>query len=215
MNHKLKKTSVLNITKGVLPYKGPLAKFGVRWLVSQTPAEAALRNCVQTATTERAVQLVLEEHPVLLARALGGGHGRWVIPQKALGAEHVPDFIIGAKSSLGYEWTIVELESPTRRMFNKNGDPTQALNHAIRQIADWRSWLSVNLDYARRSRDANGLGLYDIDPLPPGLILLGRREPGESSRVRRRQYARDLNIRIHSIDWLFHNGEALLFPDAG
>ena len=215
MNHELKKTSVLNITKGVLPYTGPLAKFGVRWLVGQTPAEAALTNCLQTATTERAVQLVLEEHPVLLARALGGGRGRWVIPQKALGAEHVPDFIIGEKSSLGYEWTLVELEGPTRRMFNRNGDPSKDLNHAIRQIVDWRSWLSVNLDYARRSRDANGLGLNDIDPVPPGLILLGRREPGGSSRARRRQYARDLNIRIHSIDWLFHNGEALLIPDAG
>jgi Shedu protein SduA, C-terminal len=214
MKHKLKKGFVMNITKGVLPYKGPLAKFGVKWRAGHTPAEAALRNCLQTATTEPAVQLVLEEHPVLLARALGGGHGRWVIPQKALGAEHVPDFIIGEKSSLGYEWTVVELESPTRRMFNKNGDPSKALNHAIRQIVDWRYWLTANLDYARRSRNASGLGLYNIDPDPPGLILLGRREPGESSRARRRQYARDLDIRIHSIDWLFHNGEALLFPDA-
>jgi hypothetical protein len=49
---------------------------------------------------------VLEEHPVLLVRALGGGQGRWVIPQKALGAEYEPDFIIGEKSSLGYEWTL-------------------------------------------------------------------------------------------------------------
>lgn len=183
--------------------------------MDQTPAEAALRNCLRTATTEPAVQSVLEEHRVLLARALGGGHGRWVIPQKALGAEHVPDFILGERSSLGYEWTLVELESPRRRMFNRNGDPSKALNHAIRQIVDWRSWLTINLDYARRSRNANGLGLYDIDPDPPGLILLGRREPGESSRARRRQYARELNIRIHSIDWLFHNGEALLLPDAG
>jgi hypothetical protein len=150
--------------KGVLPYRGPLAEFGVRWLGDHTAAEAALRNCLQTATTEAAVQSILEEHPVLLARALGGGHGRWVIPQRRLGAEHVPDFIIGEKSSLGYEWTLVELESPSQRMFKRNGDPTQALSHAIRQILDWRSWLTVNLNYARRSRDSNGLGLDDIDP---------------------------------------------------
>jgi hypothetical protein len=98
MKHKLKKGSVMNITKGVLPYKGPLAKFGVKWRAGQTPAEAALRNCLQTATTEPAVQLVLEEHPVLLARALGGGHGRWVIPQKALGAEHGPISLLARRA---------------------------------------------------------------------------------------------------------------------
>jgi hypothetical protein len=205
----MKKISTFHVTKGIVPYHAPLAKFGVRWLVDQTPAEAALRNCFKTATTEPAVQSVLEEHPVLLARALGGGHGRWVIPQRALGAEHVPDFIIGQKSSLGYEWTLVELESPGRRMFNRNGDPIKALTHAIRQIVDWRSWLTVNLNYARRSGNANGLGICDIDPDSPGLILLGRREATEATRDRRRQYARELNIRIHSIDWLFHNGEAL------
>jgi hypothetical protein len=67
--------------KGVLPYDGPLAEFGVKWLGDHTAAEAALKDCLQTATTERAVQSVIEEHPVLLTRALGGGHGRWVIPQ--------------------------------------------------------------------------------------------------------------------------------------
>jgi len=172
-----------------------------------------LEDCLQTATTERAVQSVIEEHPVLLARALGGGHGRWVIPQRRLGAEHVTDFIIGEKSSLGYEWTLVELESPRRRMFKRDGDPSQALNHAIRQIVDWRSWLTVNLEYARRSAD--GLGLHDIDPKSPCLILLGRREQDNATRrARRRQYAQNLNIQIHSIDWLFDNGEALLLPDA-
>jgi hypothetical protein len=201
--------------KGALPYDGPLAEFGVKWLGDHTAAEAALRDCLQTATTERAVQSLLEEYPVLLARALGGGHGRWVIPQRKLGAEHVPDFIVGEKSSLGYEWTLVELKGPNRRMFGRDGDPSKALNHAIRQIMDWRSWLTVNLDYARRSRDSNGLGLYNIDPNPPGLILIGRRELSEATKDRRRQYAHELNIRIHSIDWLFDNGEALIFPDAG
>ena len=87
-------------------------------------AEGALRQCLQTATVEREVQSVLEDYPILLARALGGGHGRWVIPQKRLGGECVPDFIIGAKSSLGYEWTLIELESPRGRMFKRNGDPS-------------------------------------------------------------------------------------------
>jgi Domain of unknown function (DUF4263) len=210
-----KKTLSFKSTRGALPYDGPLAEFGVKWLGDHAAAEAALRDCLQTATTELPVQKVLEKHPVLLARALGGGHGRWVIPQRRLGAEHVPDFVIGTKSSLGNEWTLVELESPSQRMFKGNGDPSPELTHAIRQIVDWRSWLTANLDYARRSGDSHGLGLDNIDPNSPGLILLGRRGLGEATRDRRRQLGQQLNIRIHSIDWLFNNGEALFFPDAG
>jgi hypothetical protein len=56
----MKKISTFHVTKGIVPYHGPLAKFGVRWLVDHTPAEAALRNCLKTATTEPAVQSVLE-----------------------------------------------------------------------------------------------------------------------------------------------------------
>jgi hypothetical protein len=205
----------MNITEGPLPYEGPLAEFGVKWLGDHGMAEAALRECLQTATAERVVQSVLEEYPVLLARVLGGGHGRWVIPQKRLGAEKVPDFIVGEKSSLGYEWTLVELESPIVRMFNANGDPSKYLNHAIRQILDWRAWLKQNLNYAQRSRDAQGLGLHDIDPNSPGLILLGRREKNYTTRVRRRQYAYEHNIRIHSIDWLLDNGQVLIPADTG
>ena len=33
----------------------------------------------------------------------------------------------------------------------RNGDPSHALSHAMRQILDWRSWLTANIDYARRS----------------------------------------------------------------
>lgn len=74
---------------------------------------------------------------MLLAQIVGGGHGRWVIPRQRLGAEHVTDFLVGEKSSIGFEWLAVELESPKARMSRKSGDPTQTLNHAVRQITDW------------------------------------------------------------------------------
>jgi hypothetical protein len=57
--------------------------------------------------------------------------------------------------------------------------------------------------------------LPDIDPNSPGLILLGRREPEVATKDRRRHYGRELNIRIHSIDWLLNNREALNLHDAG
>lgn len=98
----------------------------------------------------------------MLIQHLGGGHGRWVLPQKRLGAEHVPDFMIGEKDSLGYRWQAVELEHPKDRMFTKAGNPTAKLTHAIRQIQDWRTWLQQNQNYAARPERAKGSGYFDL-----------------------------------------------------
>jgi hypothetical protein len=70
--------------------------------------------------------------------------------------------MIGDKHSLGHEWQAVELESPLKPMFNNNGDASRYLVDAIRQIQDWRSWLTRNQDYAARARNESGLGLTDI-----------------------------------------------------
>jgi hypothetical protein len=107
------------------------------------------------------------------------------------------------KSSLGTEWYAVELESPSSCFFNKNGDPSRTLNHAIRQIIDWRIWLTKNLDYASRKRDENGLGLTDIDGTVCGLVILGRQSTVDSYSIqRRKQLGKELNIKIHTYDWL-------------
>lgn len=144
---------------------------------------------------------------MLLAVQLGGGHGRWVIPKKRLGSEHVTDFIIGEKSSIGFEWYAVELEGPKAKMFTKAGNPTQVLTHAMRQIHDWRAWLQTNQNYAARPRKAGGLGLSDITTDLPGLILIGRRaDIDESTNRRRRQMMQDSRIKIHSYDWLLDSG---------
>jgi len=55
------------------------------------------------------MQAFLEREPSMLLQHLGGGDGRWVIPRKRLGAEHVIDFIIGERDSAG--WQAVELKS--------------------------------------------------------------------------------------------------------
>jgi len=136
-------------------------------------------------------------------RYLGGGHGRWVIPTKRLGSEYITDFVIGERSSLGFEWQAVELESPAAPLFTKAGDPTKQLTHAIRQIQDWRVWLQRNQNYAARSKAEGGLGLTDIVADVPGLILIGRRAAVDpETQERRRQMSNDLQIDIHTYDFL-------------
>jgi hypothetical protein len=148
---------------------------------------------------------------MLLARLLGGGQGRWVIPKQKLGSQYVTDFVIGERSSIGFEWYAVELEGPRAKMYTKAGDPTGKLTHAIRQIQDWRAWLQRNQNYAARNRSENGLGLTDIVSDVPGLILMGRRnEIPANTEERRRQMGRDLNMKIHSYDWLLESERALI-----
>lgn len=123
-----------------------------------------------------------------------------MIPQKRLGAEFVTDFLVGEKHSFGFEWQAIELESPEAKLFNKAG-ASKELNHAIRQIADWRAWIKKNVDYAARPSEQQGLGLIDIDASVRGLILIGReRELEPETSDRRRQMAQDLNIVIHTYD---------------
>jgi hypothetical protein len=123
--------------------------------------------------------------------------------KQRLGAEHVTDFLIAERHSFGFAWQAVELESPLRPMFNKNGDPSRHLNHALRQLTDWRAWLKANQSYAARPRSEGGLGLTDIDANVKGLVLIGRRANiPDCTAARRRQMVQDLNVDIHSYDYL-------------
>ena len=114
----------------------PLRDFFTWWDSVDDKDVSRLQSALDAAEREEDVQQFLQTNPKHLIQHFGGGHGRWVIPKARLGAEHVTDFLIAEKHSFGFEWQAVELESPERRMFNKNGDPSQYLNHAIRQITD-------------------------------------------------------------------------------
>ena len=189
----------------------PLGEFFVWWDDLRAKDVSNFEGCLLAAKREQDLQSYLEASPLVLIQHLGGGHGRWVVPQKRLGAEHVTDFVIGEKSSDGYAWTAVELESPSSRMFTKAGDPTQALTHAIRQIQDWRTWLHRNQNYAARLRLEGGLGLTDITASIKGLILIGRRDNIDPiTNERRRQMIQDLRIEIHSYDFLLESCEGRL-----
>lgn len=181
----------------------PLRDHFVWWDAIDYAQVQLLANTLESAHDERPLQRIFETHPLFLIQHLVGGHGRWCIPQKRLGAEYVPDFVIGTSHSEGHEWYAVELESPKARLFTKNGDPSRTLNHALRQIRDWRAWLTNNIDYARRSPVNNGLGLTDIDGEVKATILIGRRSTTEAyDRTRRRQLCKDHKVEIHTYDWL-------------
>ncbi|WP_080427628.1 Shedu anti-phage system protein SduA domain-containing protein [Burkholderia ubonensis] len=183
--------------------RDPLREFYSWWDTISDIDVSKLQNVLDVAEREEDVQHFLQENPKYLIQHLGGGHGRWIIPKQRFGSEHVTDFMIGDRDSMGFHWQAVELESPLAKMFTRAGDPSARLTHAIRQIQDWRLWLSTNQNYAARARDEDGLGLTDIDPNVQGLILMGRRvTESDATRRRRRQMSRDLDIEIHTFDFL-------------
>jgi hypothetical protein len=180
-----------------------LGQYSIYWDHVKKKDLTKLRLALSRVKSEADVQRYLQSHPVYLIQHLGGGHDRWVIPKKRLGSEHVPDFLVGERCSSGVDWYALELESPHQKMFNKNGDPSHALTHAIRQIQDWRSWLESNICYATRSKSSNGLGLALITPKLDGLIFIGRRKDTNSkTNTLRRQMQYDLRIEIHTYDYL-------------
>lgn len=183
--------------------RDPLRDFYSRWDTVDESDIDALREALDSAKREEDIQQFLQAHPKYLIQHLGGGHGRWIIPKQRLGAEHVTDFMIGERDSMGFRWQAVELESPLAKMFTQAGNPSAALTHAIRQIQDWRMWLAANQNYAARDRGEDGLGLTEIHPDVTGVVIMGRRATeSEETRRLRRQMGRDAKIEIHTFDYL-------------
>jgi Shedu protein SduA, C-terminal len=164
----------------------------------------AFKSALEAARDEGDMQRVLEAHPCILIQHLTVGRRAWIIPKKRLGSEYETDFMIAQKASDGFVWHAVELERPQAKLFNRNGDPSYALNHALRQINDWRDWLSRNLDYAARPCERSGLGLIDIHPELEGLIIMGRDAQFDrrATAARRQRLERVNRVKIETYDWL-------------
>lgn len=175
-----------------------------------------LAAVVDGATDERPIQAHIASHPTLLTAHLGGGHGRWVRPQVRLGSQYVADFLIAEKDSMGMHWTLVELESPRARLCLKSGGLAQKARQGMDQIDGWRDWLGRNHAYAASPVDEQGLGLREIDPRPPGLVLIGRRDEGLNGCQRTRRAAKaDRRIEVHTYDWLVERVEVAARSFAG
>jgi len=163
---------------------------------------------IESSNREEDIQQYIQSHPTILTRYLQGGHGRFCIAKKSLGGMVYPDFLLADLSSLGLTWYVVELENPKAVMFNKNGDPSRFLNHAIKQIRDCRDWLKNNLDEARRLQQDKGLSLIGIEPELECLILIGRRRDlDERVLDARRRMNKEINGEIHTYDWLIEQAK--------
>ncbi len=125
----------------------------------------AYKAALAVAHDERGIHALLKSRPVLLVQSFTAGHGRWVYGSKWLGKDHEVDFMIATKNSIGYEWTMIELEPTITKPFQPKGKPTARPNEAIDQIKTWRTWIQSNIDYARREGGSEGSVFQILHPV--------------------------------------------------
>lgn len=73
-----------------------------------------------------------------------GHHDAFLFPEFTLGTSLRVDYLLVGRSSGGWEYVFVELESPTGRVTNKNGDFGDVFRKGYNQIKDWDTWLDAN-----------------------------------------------------------------------
>lgn len=175
-------------------------------LDSHVPAPEAVRALEELLDSgeknEAAFQTLLTSYPELLASTVMGGWKTYVIPKPRLGAEYVPDFLVLGINSIGPQWVAVEIEAARHGIVNRDGTISTPTRHALKQISDWREWLSVHVAYAQ-----NEHGLYGLTSNAPGLIVIGRDVPSANRQAARAQSEEHAGIKIHSWDWLLRHAQ--------
>lgn len=75
-----------------------------------------------------------------------GHHGTFVFPEFKLGTSYQVDYLIIGKSSDGYSFVFVELESPYGKITIGNGDEGEVIRKGLNQIYDWDRWIDGNFN---------------------------------------------------------------------
>lgn len=128
---------------------------GLKYLLEDYNAKKKeFKSLVNSKPKEQEIQSFLEKNPIVLLHAMLDGFypvasGRSALfPKIKLGSEYETDFAYCSGNSMGAYWTFVELERPDVPLFNRKGDPSQYLSHAMRQLMEWKAWIEDHKEYA-------------------------------------------------------------------
>lgn len=103
---------------------------------------------LKTARTEKEMQLFFETNPIFLPGLHdrhNGPLGDVVISKLRLADEYVTDFAFLSVDSAKVQITLIEIESPSIKVFRDSDDQyTSAFNKALQQLRDWSLWIQSN-----------------------------------------------------------------------
>lgn len=149
------------------------------------------------STDEKPLQIFLANNGSLLSSIAPPGSDYWCLDRPRFGAELIPDFLLASRTSEGFRWAMIELESPNTRALTKAGVPAAKLAEALKQIRDWRGWITDNVAYAR-----NELGMKDIDGNCHSYVILGRRGTLNPKQIKQYRALSTENTTVMSYDRL-------------
>ncbi|NQT89103.1 DUF4263 domain-containing protein [bacterium] len=113
--------------------------------------ERGITEILDTAVDERPLHAFLQENDILVRNPFAQAWNEIVcVSEFRMGSEFRADFLVLSADSGRWHASFIELESPTARLYLKDGTPAKALRIAQRQIADWRDWMKRNEPYARQ-----------------------------------------------------------------
>lgn len=73
-----------------------------------------------------------------------GNHGAYLFPEFQLGNLYKVDYLLMGKSSGGFEFIFIEMESPYGNITLKDGQLGAEFRDGISQLEDWKRWLPSN-----------------------------------------------------------------------
>ena len=164
---------------------------------SVEPSLTLFRNTLNDAVDERPIQTFLAAHPHLLDCLLPPGRDAWCWDRPRFGSESIPDFLLCTRNSTGFEWVMVEMESPAVTPLTQAGLPTTKLREAQGQIQDWRIWVRDNIAYAQSQ-----LGFQGLTAEAQAVIVLGRRSAISLKHAKKWREISTINTRIMTYDRL-------------
>ncbi|EGQ8961601.1 Shedu anti-phage system protein SduA domain-containing protein [Vibrio parahaemolyticus] len=104
------------------------------------------------------------------------------------------DFCWLNDNSDGPEWVLVEIEKPNMKLFNRNGEPSSELNHAIEQVKSWERYF--HQQPAEKQRIFGAVSKFRF------VLVAGRRDAWQTREAAqwRAYHNQSSTIEIHSTD---------------
>lgn len=157
-------------------------------------------EALASSVTEDDLQRFLTRNPIILAP-----NAELVLPKYNIDSQYIPDFVI--KHGDGY--VLVEIESPTERLYVQSSGRQRAESAALRrgilQTEDWQRWIRDNPSAARER-------LPSISS-PEAWVIIGRRTSLDTDDLRRLQEANETSRgkrRVMTYDDLLESGRVYL-----
>lgn len=165
---------------------------------------------------EQKFQTFLEENSCLIPRSFMQNHGvhmDLVFRKFPFGNTYNSDFMFLSKSTTNWHAVHIEIEAPSKRIFNKDGSFASEFNKAIEQVESWKGWLDDTSNQVTFNQTINPIKKPIANtPVHHKFILVyGRSSEIETDSQRQAINAKKQNhFEIMTYDSLFESQKTIL-----